>query len=340
MMEVTIFTNTPKTIILNAKIMNADQSSPIALGTAAIGRPHYINIRQEEKAAFSMDTFRQKGWEVLDTAYDQGVRYFDTAPGYGMAEQLMLDWVSEKKDADIEIATKWGYTYTANFDPNATQHEVKEHSLAKLNEQWESSQQLLPWLTTYQIHSATFDTGVLENQAVLHRLAELKDKYGLLIGLTASGSNQGDIIQKSIEIEVEGSPLFDVFQITYNIFDQSMADLANQLFKEQKRLVIKEALANGRVFPNDRYPHYQKAYQLLNELALKYAVGTDAIALRFCIDSIPVFKVLSGAANQQHLSDNLKANDFQLADHELEALKALAITPETYWNERKQLGWN
>ena len=64
----------------------------------------------------------------------------------------------------IEIATKWGYTYTANFDANATVHEVKEHSLSKLNEQWNFSKQLLPYLKVYQIHSATLETGVLENK--------------------------------------------------------------------------------------------------------------------------------------------------------------------------------
>jgi aryl-alcohol dehydrogenase-like predicted oxidoreductase len=316
------------------------QPSPIALGTAAIGRPQYINIRQENTPEFSLDAFRQKGLSVLNAAYDHGVRYFDTAPGYGMAEQLVLDWVLEKQDPSIEVATKWGYTYTANFDPKATQHEVKEHSLAKLNEQWEQSQQLLPWLTTYQIHSATFETGVLENQAILQRLAELKSTHHLLIGLTTSGSNQGEVLKKSMDIEVDGTPLFDVFQVTYNVFDQSLADLAHQFFAEKKRLIIKEALANGRIFPNNSYPHYQKAYQLLNELALKYEVGVDAIALRFCIDSIPVFKVLSGASNNHHLLDNLKANEVKLEENDLAALKGFAISTEAYWKERKQLGWN
>ena len=139
----------------------------IGLGTAALGRPQYINIRQEKSKNFSLHTFRQQGRNTLNRAYHQGIRYFDTAPGYGMAEQLLLDWVKEKGDDSIEVATKWGYTYVANFNADATQHEVKEHSLSKLNEQWKQSGQLLPYLSTYQIHSATFETGVLENRSVL-----------------------------------------------------------------------------------------------------------------------------------------------------------------------------
>ena len=111
------------------------QPQIIGFGTAAIGRPQYINIRHAKVEEFSLAAFKEKGFAMLDSAYENGILYFDTAPGYGMAEQLLIDWVKQKNDPTIEVATKWGYTYVANFDPAATTHEVKEHSLAKLNEQ-------------------------------------------------------------------------------------------------------------------------------------------------------------------------------------------------------------
>jgi len=92
-------------------------NSKIGLGTAAIGRPLYINIKKEvTEYDFSLEAFRQKGIAILEAAYNQGIRYFDTAPGYGMAEQMLIDWAMEKEDPSIEVATKWGYTYVANFD--------------------------------------------------------------------------------------------------------------------------------------------------------------------------------------------------------------------------------
>lgn len=312
----------------------------MGLGTAAIGRPEYINIRKDNKSSFTLETFRRDGIEIINTAYHLGIRYFDTAPGYGIAEQLLTEWSQGKTDKNLEIATKWGYTYTADFQLEAKVHEVKEHSLEKLNEQWKRSKSLLPWLTSYQIHSATFETGVLESEAILDRLSALKNEHGLLIGLTASGANQIEVIKKSLDIEVNGEILFDVFQVTYNIFDQSIATLSNHFESNDRRLVIKEALANGRVFPNNRFPHYQSAYDKLDELAKKYDVGIDAIALRYCIDSIPSFKVLSGAAIKEHLIDNLMAETFQLKELEIEALKELAIPPDQYWDERKKLKWN
>jgi aryl-alcohol dehydrogenase-like predicted oxidoreductase len=312
----------------------------IGLGTAAIGRPHYINIRQETVAEFDMEVFKLNGIAVLEMAYERGIRYFDTAPNYGIAEELVVNWAKAKADETIEIATKWGYSYTANFDINAEEHEMKEHSLANLNRQWKYSKNLLPNLSTYQIHSATFETKVLENEAVLNRLADLKMEHKLKIGITVSGDNQVEILKKAVEVEVNGSELFDAFQVTYNVFDQDLAMIAADFNGANKRLIIKEAMANGRVFPNENFPNYKKIYSVLNQLAKKYDVGVDAIAIRFIEDTIQPFKVLSGAAIQEHLIGNLKTNDFELTNDEINWLKSFAIEPKVYWDERKRLGWN
>jgi len=312
----------------------------IGFGTAAIGRPQYINIRAASTLPFTLDVFRKKGLELLEVAYQEGVRYFDTAPGYGVAEEMLIHWANQKKDPSIEIATKWGYTYTANFDPLAKQHEVKEHSLAKLDEQWEQSRKLLPYLSTYQIHSATLETQVLENRRILARLAELKQQHSLHIGLTTTGANQIEVLQKALEVQVHGNPLFDAFQVTYNIFDQSLANVSEDLFRQNKRIIVKEALANGRVFPNDDYPHYSSSYTFLQQLASKYQVGIDAIALRFCLQTVRPFTVLSGANNSDHLLSNLEVNKFMLSEGEIKKLQQMAIPPEAYWTERKRLAWN
>jgi len=249
------------------------EHNAIGLGTAAIGRPQYININQENKEPFSLPEFKEKGIEMLDYAYDAGIRYFDTAPGYGLAEQLLIDWVKKKNDPSVTVATKWGYTYVANFDANAKVHEIKEHSLKKINEQWEVSKQLFPYLKYYQIHSATFESGVLENDGVLERLFQLKQENNLKVGLTTTGNNQTEVAQKAIDVHINGEQLFEVFQCSYNILDQSIYELDLQLISDGKQLVIKEALANGRLFPNVAYPAYRHLYQKLETLSKKYEVG-------------------------------------------------------------------
>ena len=312
----------------------------IGLGTAAIGRPHYINVREDENTYSSLEMFKKQGLLTLDTAFNLGVRYFDTAPGYGIAEELLIEWLEQRNPADVEVATKWGYTYVANFQKNVSTHEIKEHSLPKLNEQWTQSQHLFPHLTTYQIHSATLESGVLENQEVLERLAELKKEYGIRIGLTSTSATQNDVLEKSLDIHFEGEMLFDVFQVTYNILDQSLRNICTQLSAANKRVVVKEALANGRLLRNANYPHYGEVYSTLERLALTYNVGVDAVALRFCMDSIHPFVVLSGAISEKQLTENVSAMDFRLSNEDLESLYLLAVETEDYWNERKNLSSN
>jgi aryl-alcohol dehydrogenase-like predicted oxidoreductase len=312
----------------------------LGLGTAALGRPQYINLRQKESVSDDLEVFRKQSLSVLEDAYKRGIRYFDTAPGYGLAEKLLLDWLQTKNDESIQVATKWGYTYVANFDANAKIHEIKEHSLEKLNEQWEDSKAFLPRLKVYQIHSATLDTGVLENEAVLKRLAFLKNEYNFHIGLTTTGANQIEVINRAFNVSVEGNQLFDAFQVTYNMLDQSLNSLSNELQKQNKKIIIKEALANGRVFRNDNYIHYNELYDTLESIANKYQVGVDAISLKFCEQTIPGSIILSGASNTRQLEENLKVDLFHLSENELEKLKAFRVDPEQYWQERKRLSWN
>lgn len=311
----------------------------IGLGTAAIGRPQYINIKESQTTTpFDIDTFIAKGKMILSNAYDKGIRHFDTAPGYGIAERILIEWIEENQPKDLTISTKWGYTYVANFDPKADVHEVKELSLKNLNKQWQYSSKLLPHLSIYQIHSATLESGILENKEVLHRLLELKKEHNIAIGLSTSGANQNEVIQKALNISINGDSLFDSFQVTYNVFDQTLATIQDVL--EGKQIIIKEALANGRVFPNENYPHYKGLHTVLSTLAKKHNVGIDAIALRFCIDTINPFKVLSGATETLHLTANLQALSIHLSEEDIGKIKAFAINPEDYWLERKELDWN
>jgi aryl-alcohol dehydrogenase-like predicted oxidoreductase len=312
----------------------------IGLGTAALGRPQYINVRSEECDNSNLEEFRKQSFQVLEDAYSLGIRYFDTAPGYGLPEELLLEWLQTKNDDSIEVATKWGYTYTANFEANAKVHEVKEHSFAKLKEQWNFSKQLLPYFKVYQIHSTTFETGVLENEAILNELNRLKKEHHLKIGITTTGTNQVEVIKKALAILVHGKPLFDVFQVTYNFLDQSLIEIIDELNEQNKSIVIKEALANGRVYKNENYPKYKKMYAILENLATKHKVGVDAIALKYCSQTIPNSIVLSGASSTNQLQENLKVNSFSLSDNDIQQLNSLKVTPDFYWNERKQLQWN
>ncbi|MDX1523405.1 MAG: aldo/keto reductase, partial [Anaerolineae bacterium] len=198
----------------------------LGLGLAALGRPGYINLGHAADLEQSYDpaAMEAHAHAILDAAYQAGIRYFDAARSYGRAEEFLGRWLRSRniESVAVTVGSKWGYTYTANWQVEAETHEVKEHSLAKLRQQWpESRANLAPYLRLYQIHSATLESGVLENQAVLAELARLKGDAGPAIGLSVSGPRQSQVIEQAIAVEVDGLRLFDSVQATWNLFEQS-----------------------------------------------------------------------------------------------------------------------
>ncbi|MEZ4718139.1 MAG: aldo/keto reductase [Caldilineaceae bacterium] len=169
--------------------------SRVGIGLAALGRPGYINLGHAADlgGTYGVDAMQAQTDRVLDAAWAAGVRYFDAARSYGRAEEFLGNWL-RARDIDpgaVTIGSKWGYTYTADWQVDADVHEVKEHSLPVFRRQWQETQDRLGrYVDLYQIHSATFASGVLTNTAVLDALARLKAD-GVRIGLSLSGPDQG-----------------------------------------------------------------------------------------------------------------------------------------------------
>lgn len=308
-------------------------ATKLGLGLAALGRPEYINIRDNYNIDKSLESFEQNAYEMLDFAYENGIRYFDTAPSYGKGEFFLKNWNNKHLHKDITLSTKWGYTYVANWQLGYTgKHEVKEHSIEKLTEQWKDSKELLPNLKIYQIHSATFESGVLENNAVLEELFRLKKEHKLQIGLSSSGVNQSEIIEKALKIKINNEMLFDSFQVTFNFLEQATFSTLKKAQELGKTIIIKEALANGRVFLEEN--------TLLKNLSNKYNVGVDALALRFVMDYLEPTYLLSGASSKKQFTENLKVLNFSLNEDEILQLKNLQVNSKTYWEERSNLDWD
>ena len=328
-------------VMRNIKRTSGLSDTKIGLGLAAIGRPEYINVRQVVDRDKSTEYYKENAFMMLDFAYDHGIRHFDTAPSYGKGEQFLLEWYKQNPYKDLKFSTKWGYTYVANWDLGYNKpHEIKEHSRKKLLEQWSVSKDFLPALKVYQIHSATFESAVLDNSDVLQELYEIKNKTGLKIGISTSGVRQTELLEYASKIEINKELLFESFQVTYNVLETSTHSILKNLINAGRVVIVKEALANGRVFRNADYKHYDGLYSYLEHLSDKYQVSADAIALRFVIDHLKPELVLSGASDTNQLSENLKAMKFTLENEELISLIGYTVDSDFYWNERKKLQWN
>lgn len=318
--------------------------TPIGLGLAALGRPGYINLGHADDLdhSYEVEEMRQRAHTVLDAAWDNGIRYFDAARSYGLAEDFLGSWLNTRNISpdEVTVGSKWGYTYTAGWQVEAEKHEVKDHSLPVLQRQiQESKENLGNYLDLYQIHSATLDSGVLENTAVLDELARLKAQ-GLVIGLSLSGPQQAETLRRAMEIRYDGIALFGVVQATWNLLCREVAEALYEAYQEGMGVIVKEALANGRLTPRNNDPAFAEQRALLERVAAEKATTVDALAIAAALAQPWASVVLSGAATGRHLLSNLAALQVDWNEETAAQLEPLVEPPEQYWQTRSNLQWN
>jgi len=311
--------------------------SRIGLGLAALGRPAYINLGRDDDygANRSATDFEQRAHDVLDAAYEAGVRYVDAARSYGMSEAFLASWLRARNlpAGAVTIGSKWGYSYVGDWRLDAPVHEVKDLSATTLRRQITESGDLLgDRLRLYQIHSATIESGVLDDLEVLRELAALRSN-GLAIGLTVSGPRQAEVIRRALRVSVDGLNPFQVVQATWNLLEPSAGPALADAKAAGWGIIVKEALANGRL--TDRYGAEHAAS--LKQQAESLRTTLDVLALSAALSQCWTDVVLSGAVTREQLKSNLRAG--RLAG----TVNEWSITAEPadeYWARRSRLAWN
>jgi aryl-alcohol dehydrogenase-like predicted oxidoreductase len=281
-------------------------SGRLGLGLAALGRPGYLNIGHgadlgEDRG---VDALRARTHEVLDAAYEAGIRDFDAARSYGRAEEFLGGWLRSREPADVTISSKWGYVYTAGWGVATQPPEVKHHDVDTFRRQLAETREWLgDRLALYQIHSATPDSGVLEDEAVLSAMLQI----GVPIGVSVSGPGQPETIDRAVELGI-----FSAVQATWNLHERAAGPALARAHAAGLTVIVKEALANGRL------------------------AARDAEALAAALHQPWAGVVLSGAASVDTLRSNLRARELpppgELAD--------LVEDSGAYWALRSSLPWN
>jgi aryl-alcohol dehydrogenase-like predicted oxidoreductase len=302
----------------------------IGLGLAALGRPAYINVGHgEDVANSSIEGMERTAHAVFDAAYEGGVRWFDAARSYGRAEAFLASWLARRglQPGDVTVSSKWGYRYTAGWRVDVAEHEVKDLSVEHFRTQWRETRELLgDYVGLYQIHSATLDSGVLDDPAMRQELDALRAR-GIRVGLTVTGVDQAATIERAL---TTGG--FDAVQATWNLYERAAEASLARAHEAGLRVLVKEALANGRLTARG-------GHETLAATARERGVREDAVALAAALARPWADVVLSGAATVAQLESNLSALDVTWDDELERRLAALVRDSAAYWAERAELPW-
>jgi aryl-alcohol dehydrogenase-like predicted oxidoreductase len=249
------------------------------------------------------------------------VRDFDAARSYGRAEEFLGEWLRSREPPDARVSSKWGYVYTAGWEVAADPPEVKHHDLETFRRQLaETREHLGDRLGLYQIHSATPESGVLEDDAVLAAMLDA----GVPIGLSVSGPSQGETIDRALALGI-----FSAVQATWNLHERAAEPALARAHAAGLTVYVKEAVANGRLAVTGRAP-------ALDAAAAAAHTTPDALALAAALARPWAAVVLSGAATVDTLRSNLRARDVAPPP----PLDALREDSAAYWAHRATLPWN
>ena len=311
----------------------------LGIGLAAVARPAYITAGRDRDLGARRDVaeLEQRTHAVLDAAVAVGIAYVDVARSYGRAEQFLAGWLAAHPQARVEVGSKWGYRYVGGWRLDADVHEVKDHSLAAFLRQRDETLALLGGgLGVYHVHSATLETGVLDDLPLRRALAELRDR-GVRVGLSTSGPAQADTVRRALEVTVDGAPLFTSVQATWNVLETSVAGALAEAADAGAWVLVKEPVANGRLAPGglDSGPRAARVH----ELATQLGVGVDVLAIAAALAQPWTRLVLSGAVTPEQVASNASATRLALPWAVHDELATLADPAADYWAARSRRTW-
>lgn len=315
-------------------------TSRLGLGLAALGRPAYITAGRARDlgADRSEDELDRLTGTVLDAAYAAGIRYVDCARSYGLSERFLAHWLGAHREiTDLTVASKWGYRYVGDWRRDVDVHEVKDHSTDAFRTQLaETRHELGDRLDIYQVHSVTPDSPALRDPALLSELAALRDQ-GVRVGLSTSGPGQAQVIRQALDLTVGGESLFSVVQSTWNLLETSAAPALAEASAAGWSVVVKEALANGRLAPAGEDSN--GAVARLDRLAAAHDISLDQLALATALDQSWSTRVLSGAVTPAQIESNVSAAHLTLDPDAYAEAQIWAEEPHHYWQARSQRPW-
>jgi aryl-alcohol dehydrogenase-like predicted oxidoreductase len=253
-----------------------------ALGLIGIGKPWGF-------ASPEVPGVRQ-ALTLLERAFTLGVRYFDTAPSYGVSEERLgrfLATLTPGERSAVRIATKFG----EHWDADKAEPFV-DHSLDALKRSLDGSLARLGRIDFLQLHKTS--PQVL-GSSDLARAWE----YAAALGITRIGASVSDLQSAGLAI---ADAAYGILQFPYNTAQRTFAGVLDRAAARGMTVAINRPFAMGRMLYENR------------EL-------TKADAFGFILQKRFEGVILSGTKSPDHLEENWRAFGEALARQE-EALNA------------------
>lgn len=274
-------------------------SNKLILGTVQFGLQYGINNflgKPEKESVF----------EILSYAYDNGIKYIDTAELYGNAHELIGEFHKSNPTKKFNIITKFPHNIEDSLDDKINVY---------LN------QFGIDYLEAILFHS--YDS-YINHKSQLTDLVKLKSNRVKYIGVSVYTNEQMNEVIDDINI--------DIIQMPFNLFDN--LNLRGELLKKAKsknKIVhTRSAFLQGLFFmkkenSNNTRLKLVKEIDLLQNISFKTGYSIGEIALKYCIQQQSIDGVLIGVDSIEQLKENILFSKSQINEKIIDQINKIKI---------------
>ena len=254
----------------------------LILGTVQLGLDYGINNRYGKPDI-------EKSFEMLDYAFNNGIKILDTANAYGDSESVIGQYISNTGN-EFKIATKF-----SSFDNSIDIHDF-------FNNQLLSSLELLSKdkIDYYLIHNFN---DLVENYDILNLLKN-NDKI-LNIGISLYEPSELEFILRNFSKDI------DFVQIPFNILDSRWIndDLLTRTKEENIKIFVRSIFVQGLIFMDDEinkiHPVLKDYIDFIRKLSFEKNVPINRLAMDYVKSYSEIDGILIGCDTIGQLKENI-----------------------------------
>ena len=266
-------------------------------GEININRTGYGAMQLTGKGVWGDAPDRNNAIRVLQSAFESGVNFFDTANSYGPEtnEILIHDALGSKYDK-ITIATKGGLERPGpgKWTPNGNPEYIKnciEGSLKRLK---------VDRIDLWQLHR--IDTNFPVEDTLSPVAEAVKAGKIKFVGLSEAGIKDIERAEKVVQIVS--------VQNLYNLNTRNWEDVVDYTAKRNIAFIPWFPLASGP----------DKMKSKIETIAKKHGATIAQVALAWLLKRSPNILLIPGTSSLQHLKENLGAGSIELSDEDFNSL--------------------
>src|SRR5262245_1167534 len=234
---------------------------------------------------------------ILNAVLDAGINFIDTAYEYGLSEEYIGRFLSQRRSA-YYLATKCGCTVVNAGDRDETPHVWTRQNLLH-NIETSLRRMQTDYIDVWQLHNPTVEQ--VEAGDLVRVMQEVKAAGKVRwIGISSTLPHISTFISWGV---------FDTFQIPYSALERAHEIAISAAAQSGAGTIIRGGVARGApeeagLGNRDRWASWEQAG--LDELRAPGESRT-AFLLRFTLTHPDMHTTIVGTMNPDHLAENLRA---------------------------------